>query len=151
MNKKGFVLFETLIYTVLVALLFSSSLAACFALIDAARETTQKSIIAEEAFFIISKYKWLLSNAKIIIPTQGTSANRIVVSKDNEESEQTLLEIYAQSGRLFLKRENLPTSTLSNNALHVSDITFNHQNQGEIIVTFLINGAKFGSTFFADF
>ena len=151
MNKKGFVLLETLIYTVLVALLFSSSLAACFALIDAARETTQKSVIAEEAFFIISKYKLLISNAQIIIPTQGTSTDRIVVSKDDEESEQALLEIYAQSGRLFLKRDNLAASTVSSNALHVSGITFNHQNHGEIIATFFINGAKFSSTFFANF
>ena len=100
-SGAGFTLIETLLYIALFTIMIGGGLLAAYQIISSADSLSAKSMLAEDANFIIRKIEWALSGALSI----GASGSTALITYPDS----TTIEFTLDSGNIMLERDSSGT------------------------------------------
>ncbi len=122
---KGFTLIEVLIYSALIAMIISGSLIAVYQIIEGSDSIQNKIIIEQEANFLLSKIRWVLTGATAIIsPTVGLASSTLSINKANYSENPIILDL--NSNNLRMKQGSGNPTILNNQNIAISNLIFEH-------------------------
>jgi len=148
-NKKyqnGFSLIEVILYIFLFSLMLGGSLSTFYYLMESNQKLSEKSLINDEAEFIISKIDGFLRNSdQILSPSFGEITDDLSMIENSGD----LVRIFLEEDDLLLKVNNNPPISLNNSQIKIENLSF----QSEIVfqapplsiinTSFSINGDEF--------
>lgn len=125
LNKSGFTLIETLIYSAIVVMVLTLTLAASYGIIESQDRITKLREIAENEHFLTQKIVWVLQNVDALnSPPPGSVGSTLSVDRLGYAFNP--LEISLQDGVVVLKSGST-TTPLTNSYVSVSSLIFSHQ------------------------
>jgi type II secretory pathway pseudopilin PulG len=129
-KNSGFTLIETLVYMTLFVILMGGAVISAFNMFQSSGKNQTKIMIQEEGNFLLAKINWSLSGIQSIsFPASGSSGSLLSVTK----SDTNIGSVDISNIGTDIVMERLGYSaTLNNSNVTISNLTFNHENQGGI-------------------
>lgn len=122
--KKGFTIFETLIYISLLSLLLVGTFISAYSLIESAKNLEGKNTIYSEGNFVLQKLRWVFSNTQSITsPSEANSNSQTLTVVHHDGTTVTM----RKNGSLIEISESGPSGTfypLTTQNVSVSDVNF---------------------------
>ena len=123
--RKGFTIIETVIYTALLALVFTTLLLAVNQLLETKNQVAARLEVEEEANFLMGKIAWALSGASAITaPAPGATSTTLTAQQFN--SARDPLTIGLSDGTMRMQYGAGATTTLSAESVVVRTLVFEH-------------------------
>ncbi len=149
--KKGFTIFETLIYIALLSLLLVGAFSSAYSLIESAKNLQEKNIVQGEGNFVMQKLRWAFMNIQSI--TSPSQSNPNTTSATIVHYNGTVIVI-RKNGNTIEMSESGPAGTfypLTTQNVKVSDLRFSFIGRAGygpsgITATTTIDGVSFSIT-----
>ena len=124
-NLSGFTLIETLLYSLFFAFIIGSALGATFQIVQGSQSLTNKTIVEDEANFVLKKIEWTLTGVKTINqPVSGSSGPILSVDKDDYGSNPVIIDLF--NGDLRIKKGSANPVILNSQNITASSLSFEH-------------------------
>ncbi|MDE1970769.1 MAG: hypothetical protein KGI50_04330 [Patescibacteria group bacterium] len=153
-NHTGFTLLETILYLALTSFILTTLFGTFYAITVNQTEIARKSLVEEDANFILKKIEWVLEGSIITEPAIGTTTPALVVTKQDYGSNPITIDDNQRNIRIQLgSADPLP---LNNNALPATELSFQqylpYATSSIVLLqtSFMLDGKLFSSNFYVQ-
>ncbi len=148
--SKGFTLLETLIYILFFTLLIGVLLGITFQVIASTDQVNKKSIVQQEANFVLRKLNWVLSGADSVTSPSLADGSGSVLTVVNSGAGVTAATFDLNAGVIRLELPPNPPMPLTTSNITVANLNFTHSQivgqPEKITASFQIGAEQFSLT-----
>ncbi len=151
---RGFTLIETIIYSVLIAVIIGYSIGGVYSLIQDSQRLNARAIIDEEANFLLKKIDWALSSVDLVLlPVAGTIGSSLSLNRFSFPLNPIVFDL--NSGNLRMSYSLSQPVILNNDRVVVTNLSFQHiapvgLKPAAIKTTMTVNGRVYTMTMYQN-